>query len=654
MTTTTARTAAQPAPGTAAEDGAAPAEQQEQKQSDERLRLQFGADKRAAEIMRVSNREMAARLPRLVGRAVRLAWDTDHRATAALLGCQLASGLLQAAGLLATTGTISAIIGPGDIAARLAAALPSVLVMAGTAGLRAVLGLAVSGLSQRLSPKVARAAERLLAVRGMNAELAAYDSPGYSDRWDAADRGAQSIQDLLTGAQNIIASAASLVAAAVVVCFLHPLLLPLLVLASLPQGIASVKGAAAGYLATHETSSERRALYLMRWWMLDKNAADQVRSNNMGPFLISRYDAIGARVDACNDRAVAVAARYGVLGALCGGLASCLTWGALAALLATGHIGVAKAGTAVFALRNAAASLQGIIGYGSSVFRYGMFLDDWATYIDEAGGHALARGTRDPGRAEVIRAESVGYRYEEAAEPALCGVDVELRRGEIIALVGENGSGKTTLGRLLSGLFLPHEGAVTWDGHDTRELDPHAVWQQTAVVPQNYSQWPLTCRENITMGRSVPDGDAAVLRAAAISGADKVVETLRSGLDTLLARAFWGGQELSGGQWQRLAIARAFYRPAALLVLDEPTSALDARGEDRVFSELRALARDRAVCLVTHRLQNVRIADRIYVLEKGRVIQCGTYDELLAQEGRLFHELWLLQNRSDDAVGTAG
>ncbi|WP_225448005.1 ABC transporter ATP-binding protein/permease [Streptacidiphilus sp. P02-A3a] len=449
--------------------GAAGAEEQFDEQFDEQLRLQFGADKRALELMRFSGRAMAARLPRLVGRATRLAWDTDRRATAALLGCQLASGLLQVGGLLATTGTISAIIGPGHITARLTAALPSVLVLAGTAGLRAVLGLAVSGMSQRLSPKVARAAERLLAVGGMEAELAAYDSPGYSDRWDAADRGAQTIQDLLSGAQNIIASAASLAAAAVVVCVLHPLLLPLLMLASLPQGIASVKGATAGYLATHETSSERRALFLLRWWMLDKNSADQVRSNHMAPFLIRRYDAIGARVDASNDRAVAIAARYGVIGALCGGLASCLTWGVLAVLLATGHIDVAKAGTAVFALRNAAGSLQGIIGYGGSVFRYGMFLDDWATYLDEVGGHALARGSADPGRATVIRAEAVGYRYEEAAEPALAGVDVEVRRGEIIALVGENGSGKTTLGRLLAGLFLPQEGAVTWDGQDTRE-----------------------------------------------------------------------------------------------------------------------------------------------------------------------------------------
>ena len=159
---------------TAPEDAADPAaDPAPDEQFDEQLRMQFGADKRALALMRVSSRAMAVRLPRLVGRATRLAWDTDHRATGALLGCQIASGLLQVGGLLATTGTISAIIGPGHITARLTAALPSVLVLAGTAGLRAVLGLAIGGLSQRLSPKVARAAERLLAVGGMDAELAA-------------------------------------------------------------------------------------------------------------------------------------------------------------------------------------------------------------------------------------------------------------------------------------------------------------------------------------------------------------------------------------------------------------------------------------------------------------------------------------------------
>jgi ATP-binding cassette subfamily B protein len=617
----------------------------EQAQHDEELRFQLSADQRMLAQMKSSSWTMALRMPRLVRRALALAWSVDARSTRLLLVCQVLSGVLQAGGLLATTGTIAALISSGHITTRLLNALPSIAVLAGAAGLRALLAIAVSSLSLRLSPKVSREAEVLLLETVMRTELSAYDHAGFNDRWDAAERGAQTAQDLLTTAQNVTASIASLTASFLVVTLLYPGLLPLLVLASLPQGIASIKGAAATYVATIKTSNERRALAMLRWYMADKSVADQIRSNTMSGFLLGRYHRAGARVDEMNDQAAFAAARYGVVGAVCGGLASCLVWVALGVLLATGHIGIASAGTAVFALRNASQSMQGIIGYGTTLFRLGLFLDDWSSFLDEAGGHRLQRGTRIPDRPTLIRTDKVCYTYPESERPALDGVTIEVRRGEIIALVGENGSGKTTLSRLLAALFVPTKGTVLWDGTDTRDLDPHSAWSHTAVVPQTHVPWPLSARENITFGQPAPDGDRAVHEAAAVSGADDVIASLRNGLNTLLARSWWGGQELSGGQWQRVTIARAFFRPSALLILDEPTSALDARGEHRVFQGLRRLAEDRGIVLVTHRLQNVAMADRIYVLDKGRVIQQGTYQSLLAQEEgpNLFRELWELQ-----------
>ena len=616
----------------------------DQEQHDEELRFQFSADQRMLAQMKSSSRTMALRMPRLVRRALALAWRVDARSTKALLACQILSGALQAGGLLALTGSITALISTGHLTTRLLHALPSIAALAGTAGLRALLAIAVSSLSLRLSPKVSRQAESLLLETVMRTELSAYDNPGFNDRWDAADRGAQSAQDLLTTAQNVTASFASLIASFAVVTLIYPGLLPLLMLASVPQGIASIKGAVATYIATIETSNERRALAMLRWYMADKMVADQIRSNTMSGFLLGRYNKAGARVDEKNDQAAMASARYGLIGALCGGLASGLVWTALGLLVATGHIGIASAGTAVFALRNASSSMQGIIGYGATLFRLGMFLDDWSSFLDEAGGHQLRRGTTILDRPTVFRTDAVSYTYPDSEHPALDGVSIEVRQGEIIALVGENGSGKTTLSRLLAALLLPSRGAVQWDGTDTNELDPHGAWQSTAVVPQTHVSWPLTARENITFGQPSPRGDQAVHDAAAVSGADDVVASLRNGLNTLLARSWWGGQELSGGQWQRITIARAFFRSAGLLILDEPTSALDARGEHRVFSGLRRLAEDRAVVLVTHRLQNVAMADRIYVLDKGRILQQGTYKELLAQDGpNLFRELWELQ-----------
>ncbi|MDW6063357.1 ABC transporter ATP-binding protein [Streptomyces sp. FXJ1.4098] len=590
----------------------------------------------------ITSRSMARRLPQLVRRALVLAWQVDRRAVVGLVLCQVLSGLFEAFGLLATTGTITALISSGHMAERVQEALPSLAVLAGAAGLRALLGIAVSNISTRLAPRISREAEMRMLDSAINAELAAYDNPGFNDKWDAADRGAVVAQDLIIESQQLTACLASLVAAAGVVTVLHPALLPLLLLAALPQGVAGMKAARVHYETSRAMSAERRTLGLLRWYMVDKDIADQLRSGTMATFLLDRYRAIGARVDAATDRAAHRGARFAVLGALAGGVASGLVWAALALLLSSGRMSVASAGTAVFALRTVGSSLRGMVGYGTRLFRTGLYLDDWAEFIEEAGGHRMRRGGRIPSAPKVVRAESVTYRYPESDAPALDEVSVEVRRGEVLALVGENGSGKTTLSKLLTGLYLPTGGAVTWDDAETGDLDPNALWRHTAVVPQDYAHWPLSARENITLGQP-HGGDEAVREAAVHSGAHEVLDGLRSGLDTLLARQWWGGVELSGGQWQRIALARAFHRPAGLLVMDEPTSALDARAEHRIFAGLRRLAQDRAVVLVTHRLANVAVADRIVVLDRGRVIQQGTFGELVHSPG-LFRELWALQN----------
>ncbi|MDF2254389.1 ABC transporter ATP-binding protein [Streptantibioticus ferralitis] len=591
----------------------------------------------------ITARRMARSLPRLVGRSLQLVWQVDRRSVIGLLGCQVISGASQGMGLLATTGTITALISSGDVTHRLWSAWPSVAVMIAAAGVRALLTIVVTWLSSRLAPVMAEEAHLLMLEASVTTELAAYDSPGFGDRRQAAERGADFVRDLLQGCQDLISAMASLAAGAAVLASVHPVLLPLLVLAALPQGTAQVQSAKAAYLAVVRTWGQRRMLSALRWHMTEAHTADQVRAGTMASFLLSTYRRIAERVNASERQAAGRGALMALLGAACGGLASGLVWAALVMLLATGRISVASAGTAVLALRTVTSSVQSLVAGGARTFRIGMYLEDWSTFVDEAGGYRLCRGTLTPKDPEEIRAENLVYRYEGSQRNALDGVTLTVRRGEVLALVGENGSGKTTLSKLLTGLYVPTSGSVMWDGVDSQEMDPLAAWQRVAVVPQEYARWPLSARENITLGQPTPGGDAAVWAACDASGADDVVKELRSGLDTLLAREWLSGEELSGGQWQRIAIARAFHRPAGLLVLDEPTAALDPRAEHRIFTGLRDLAATRAVVLVTHRLTNVAIADRIIVLDHGRIAQQGTFDELVENPG-LFSELWRLQN----------
>lgn len=607
--------------------------------------LQFvdrtGSRERAGRQIRLV--DMARRLPQLVRRSVALAWRIDRWAALGLLLCQAASGAMQALGLLAVSGTLTALLSGGDIYGRLLGAWPSVALLAAAAGARAGLGIVVTWLSSRLGPQMSREAELRLLQAVTEVELTAYDAPGFTHRREAADRGAEIAQDLVAEGQDLIASVASLAAGAGVLAALHPALLPLLLLASLPQAVAQVGAARVRYLARLRAGGDYRLLSILRWHVCDRYAADQIRAGTMAGFLVGRYRQITERINRADRRAADTGARMSALGAVCGGLASTAVWAAVVWLLATGRMSVGHAGTAVFALQAVGTALRGLVAGGARIMRTGLYMDDWADFLEEAGGFRMRRGTAVPEAPREIRVQDLVFRYEEAAQDALRGVSFTLRRGEVIALVGYNGSGKTTLAKLLSGLYLPTTGSVAWDGVPTGDLDPHAMWSQVALVPQDYARWPLTARENITLGRPTEGGDADIHAACARSGADEVLAELRSGLDTVLARDWLGGQELSGGQWQRIALTRAFHRPAGLLVLDEPTSALDPLGEHRIFAGLREIAQTRAVVLITHRLTNVAVADRILVLDQGRIVQQGTFPELVAQPG-LFRELWAYQH----------
>jgi ATP-binding cassette, subfamily B, bacterial len=237
----------------------------------------------------------------------------------------------------------------------------------------------------------------------------------------------------------------------------------------------------------------------------------------------------------------------------------------------------------------------------------------------------------------------VRFTYPQGTREALTGLDLEVRPGELVALVGENGAGKTTIVNLLSRFYDPTAGRIAIGGVDLRDVDPVALRARVGVLLQDFAKYQLTLRDNVQLGRVDRAGtDADVVRALEAARAMPIVDGLAKGLDARLGRLFEGGHDLSGGEWQRLAVARLIYRGADIWILDEPTSNLDPEAEAKIFSELKQQLAGRMAIVISHRFSTVRVADRIYVIDDGRVLESGKHDELVAARGR-YAELFEIQ-----------
>ncbi|MFD7663479.1 ATP-binding cassette domain-containing protein [Streptomyces sp. NPDC059788] len=575
--------------------------------------------------------DLARSIPAALAQSARLAWEADRRMVVTIAVCQLLAGIGTAVMLTSASRALKTLFRAQDAHQGLTAVWPSLAMAAAATMVSAGAGILADWATRRLNPKVAAAADCTLIGLHLEAELGAFGTTGFSERSQAADLGAQRSAVLLADTKALTQGGVQLVAAAVVLAGLSPVLLAVLVLSVVPRAVGGVIAARVDYAVHDRTIADRARRNMMRGWLTRPTLADEVRVNSMRSFLYGWYDVMCQGMIRTELAASGPLLRTGLVAAVVGGSFTLCIWAALACLALTGHLSLAGACAAVIAAQTAGRALNTSVRACTELFHHSLYLAELFDFTSWLRQMSSRRGTATVQAPRHIHLRRAAFTYCDRTVPALHPLDLTLTRGEVVALVGLNGAGKSTLLRLLMGLTLPTEGTVSWDGTDLAAADPESLWRRIALVPQEIGRWPLTVRENIALGRDVDD--SSLWAAVRQVGLEEVIRGLPHQMDTLLAGQMWGGQDLSGGQWQRLAIARALVQEPDLLVLDEPASAMDACGEYHLFRTLRAMAPGRITLVVTHRLDHLQMADRVLVLEQGRLRQCGPYDALVSEPG---------------------
>ncbi len=586
-----------------------------------------------------------------------LIWRTSPGLTAATLALRLVRAVLPVATLFVGKLIIDEVVrlaglpgAPGPFQAWLASGLLRQLgLLLGTELALAIaadaLGRLVSLLDLLLSDRFSDETSIRLMQHAATLDLRDFEDSETQDKLDRARRqtsGRSGLISLMFGqAQDVI----TLAGFAAGIAAYAPWLIALLAAALVPAFLGEMRFNALAYALNHKRTAERRELDYLRQTGASTGTAKEVKLFGLNGFLVDRYRDLSVMMQQENR---AFALRRAGSGAALATLGTVGYYAAYAYLVwrtAAGSLSVGDLAFLAASFLRLRSLLAGVLSGLSSMASQALYLQDLFAFLAVRAEIASpANPLAFPAAIETgIVFEDVGFRYPGADRWAVRHLSFTLPAGQVLALVGENGAGKTTLVKLLTRLYDPDEGRILLDGHDLRAYDLDAVRAGIGVIFQDFVRYDLTAADNIAVGRIGMRADRAKIeRAAARGRADEVIGRLPHGYDQMVGRRFHGGVELSGGEWQKVAIARAYMRDATLLILDEPTAALDARAEFEVFRRFKALSAGRTAVLISHRFSSVRMADQILVVADGRVEASGTHAELLAQGGR-YADLFELQ-----------